>query len=1159
MSAVTTTEKNPPTLTLANPLLEGANIDPTTAGLLAAEQFRDADRQVVRGYQVVLQPGYFLGVSDVRIEADTIRIPANFSAKIPSGTITLLARNIIAEGLVTLDVSGETHDSKPAATAATTVAVPSAPSAVTLPFASSTINIAMPASPPASTTAAAENRAANGSSATAGGSVKNGSDGANGTHGKHGGHGGSITVAAETLEGSSATAHFTLLARGGTGGDGQAGGHGGNGRHGNNGTDSDGDAPGGAGEVGGDGGKGGKGGDAGNGGNGGQIAFLTVKPFRKGVTTVDNAPGKAGKAGDGGKGGQAGQGGYGGLSNKHRTAQNPDPVFASTRYPERARTVPRPYKNQRDRTFGAKPGNYIRLMPDGEWGLDGSAGAAGKAATDGNKADAPRGNDGVGGDSYQSFTGEVRPTPPAIIEHKPVEIIPRFDVRKPHQALQDRIQRLRNTEIVKEEPKFNVVAWRENVRFNAALSLEYRLLLLRNVKMLYLQRTDDSLRAAATVLIWLASIHPADSFFADLETQGAKGGWTDDEIAFRNRVLTQRARFDMVRDQIGLLLQQLASGLDYFGNTRDWVPALPLKSYQKYSQSLVSAARGAETLFAQYLTASANASQQGIRAEDLQKAIDARLKALETERTDLLADRKAALDTANASYAQLDALEATLIRDGEAFVQALRSGLQAENVGAVFSIIKSVAVSAVGFGTVGSALKAGGAMRVAASTAVDKLLGDKKPKPISRDEMLIGKLEETHQTVTLDKAVRAASSLMSEIPNIIEKIGVLSDNTKRIGSASNDFSVSDRILKMDREAFKEMLMKVGDTVSAAKKEQYWKSFNQYLDRVDAYATAYARYAGAFLTETRLLTEREELQKGLLAVKKEQGDSALISHPDYLEALSNLLFNTKVALQDFLYQAGLAYRYWALKEPPAMPGLLGNVAEADGYAATLTEMLAKQLNQKQQVGQSFRLALTLTEKDFSDQFEALRQNKSALFVLDETVPAIAAEMALKANIRVSEIDIHLPGAFPSGGRAGISFIHTGASNFIRSDGERWHFSHIPTDGIYEYESSIQPAAGHTAPVGRQFIYKADPAPNHYGAAGRLLGYGAEQVERIEWKSGGTVSDQKTRILPALLGGWRLQLPAKGHSGYVVNDKLNPSRLTSIIIIFQGTAEAYRRQR
>ena len=55
--------------------------------------------------------------------------------------------------------------------------------------------------------------------------------------------------------------------------------------------------------------------------------------------------------------------------------------------------------------------------------------------------------------------------------------------------------------------------------------------------------------------------------------------------------------------------------------------------------------------------------------------------------------------------------------------------------------------------------------------------------------------------------------------------------------------------------------------------------------------------------------------------------------------------------------------------------------------------------------------------------------------------------------------------------------------------------------------------------------------------------------------GAVGDDRLRIMPAMLGTWRIQLPLSGNAGEPINAGLERDRVQSLVMIFSGKTEAY----
>lgn len=1000
---------------------------------------------------------------------------------------------------------------------------------------------------------------------------------AHGTHGKKGNDGlpgepgqdaGNIYLAAEQYR---LGGNLSLKADGGRGGRGQDGGAGSAGTAGQTGNDAekastwlkraswvDKQAT-----VGGKGGNGGDGGNAGlsdRGGRGGEILVTAVQPIADDTIVMVSAKGgEGGEAAAPGEGAKGASGGQGGLIGDVMRDSNLGTIFYLTR--DRAAT--------------------------GESGKDGTKGAEGCTGA--------RGGDGRLGDA-----GDGKPTTIAhthfwgAIRHETIESygMPTefINAMKEKNVSLEGTFRVSPRGLPRKRRLTSIPERRATLVDTRTMgSLEQYRLTLHQARLAYLVEDFDT---AATLLSWLLKVTPTakrvealdatpkdtlsdfekqlrgNALWNELKAWEARAPGADGMVA-RHEELDARARVSQqllgelvagsphwlaLRATAAALLAQMGNGLDVFGHPLDWVPLMPLKKYQEQAASLIAAATLAENLYKEY--ADAEGKQETARSV-LDRAIDAgtqRSAALHRELNEIAASKVAVRMETDTLLEEIQAKRADLEKNAGDFVAALKNKLAFDSAMNVFDLVVSGVSLCTGVGSVGSALKAGGALSGAIKNFIE-----------TGETIVIDKSNKTERQAArdkrdaksdLDKSIADVKRVLSNGKAVWTAGSNLITLHQQSNAAKSTFGYGAGVLQMTRREFDELLAPVLQKVPEKAKE-YRQVFSNFLDVVETYHATREAGDALYLREERIDIEIAGLDEQI----KKQGQLANTAFdpglPEIRTYLLTLYSDAKMALLSFLHEEYQAYRYWSLGSASyadlhdrhveknaatgaktgarTMKGMLGNMKISDAHVsylanihAAITYQIGKDINGKLSAEQQLKaLAIELTDQTHPEILRVLRESGRVTFSLSADDPTVATAMAGKADVRAKRCVVMLPGLFRDKGKAHITVVHAGRSEIYGKTGETLHFTHHPTRLFVEYTTPVQRPKGD-----------------------------AKRRSMVNAVSGGNLGGGDERIPVSPLSTWTIGVPQKDPRKNTppMNVNANCAGIERIELYFDGWASA-----
>ncbi|SFE80797.1 hypothetical protein SAMN04487969_10753 [Paenibacillus algorifonticola] len=887
-----------------------------------------------------------------------------------------------------------------------------------------------------------------------------GSDGADGRYGSDGYNGGAITLAAERFE---LKGELKLIANGGQGGRGENGGNGGIGCNGIKGTDyqinlffDDDPTPG---SDGGNGGEGGNAGASGNGGNGGDIVVGYVISANEHYITMESEAGKAGEQATPGKGASGGKGGQGGWYYYKKIA----PVSNS-------RGIPTSYY-VRSETDRAKDGIDGTNGKDGEYKAAAADGRPGRCGMNSDGRPAPI--------DYTDFFGSF-------------DVVHRSDASK----LLVFDQRLMG-------------------------SLEQKSLTLHKASIAYLASSEERLEEAAVLLSWLLKTMPNADWFEELryavlhEVQDDQAHRFED---FKSRMLEVSLQWLALRNKAAILIAQLSQGLDYFGHPWNWVPLMPFDRYLELGGNLITAAQQAEDLYKDYLSVQGNQDSRVRVIKDALAQSSDKAVEIKKHREFLVKERDELKHNIDAMLKDVNSKGEELQTKATAFVEALKNELRMESLKITVDIIVTCVALATGVAPVVGSLRAGSAL----ASAISNLASEGKTIVIDeafKSDKTIKK-EKKEKEKELSKSLDSVKKTAAAGRALWEKGGGLIDLTKQMNKAQDDFGYNTTLMTMSREDFEEMLKPVYSKVPE-KAGEYRKAFYEFLNVVEDYQNKSSAYSAYFLEDEKLSAELIELHANEDRLRQNLGDGMDASLPLFHNYIFERFSQARLALIDFLYQEYQAFRYMTLGEERFPKIKDSHIAELSGIHADAVVKLKNMLNASESAIQPFEnIKFIFKEETFPEQFAALRAGDAAVFSLSLDNNLIRSKIAGKAHMMVSGCRIVLPGVRDTDGEVYIDYTQSGSSTFLDREAKRHDFIHKSSNGLYQYEVSLQP-----------------------------------EGEKISFMAGGVVGDGRTRIMPGLLSVWSIKVPTVDLAGMSINEGVNLNNVNRIEMVVEGKAEAY----
>lgn len=910
------------------------------------------------------------------------------------------------------------------------------------------------------------------------------------------------------------------------------------------------------GRTGGDGGDGGDAGRSGRGGRGGEILVAAVQPITGDTVVMVSAKGgEGGEVANPGEGAKGAPGGPGGLIGDTEKTDFGDMFYLT---------------NKRAATGESGKGGKKGAICIGARGRDGRLGDAGDG-----KPTAITHAHFWGAIRHETIRHYGMPTEfiKAMKEKNvPLDYTFRISLRPP-------IKR-RLTSI----PERRVTL----VDTRTLGSLEQYRLTLHQARLAYLVEDFDT---AAMLLSWLLKVTPTakrvdmlgatpegtlsdyekrlrtNALWTELKAWEARAPGADGMVAC-HEALDARARVSQrmigelvagsahwlaLRATTAALLAQMGKGLDVFGHPLDWVPLMPLNKYQEQAASLIAAATLAENLYKEYADA---AGKQKTARSVLDRAIDAgkqRKTALRREFKEIAASKVAVRKETDTLLDEIQAKRADLEKNAGDFVAALKEKLAFDAAMSVLDLIVSGVSLCTGVGSVGGALKAGGALSGAIKNFIDTgetIVIDKAGKTDRQADR-----DKRNAKSDLDKSIADVKGVLSNGKAVWTAGNNLATLNRQIDAAKSTFGYSAGVLQMTRREFDELLEPVLQKVPQ-KAKQYKQVFSNFLDVVETYHAKREAADSLHLREERIRIDIAGLDEQI----KKQGQLAKAAFDPGLPEIRTYLFtlysDAKMALLSFLHEEYQAYRYWSLgsasyaelydrhvEETAAsdkktgartMKGMLGehmkisdaHVSYLANIHAAITYQIGKDINGKLSAEQELKaLPIELTDQTHPEILRVLRKSGRVTFSLSMDDPTVAEAMAGKADVRAKKCVVMLPGLFRDKGKAHVTVVHAGRSEIYGKTGETLHFTHHPTRLFVEY----------TAPVLRP-----------EGDAGRR--------SMVDAVSGGNLGGGKERIPVSPLSTWTIGVPQEDprSNKTPMNVNANYAGIERIELYFDGWA-------
>ncbi|MDH6672296.1 hypothetical protein M2277_002958 [Paenibacillus sp. LBL] len=650
-------------------------------------------------------------------------------------------------------------------------------------------------------------------------------------------------------------------------------------------------------------------------------------------------------------------------------------------------------------------------------------------------------------------------------------------------------------------------------------SLERQMLTLHKAGLAYLTGSEEKLEESASLLDWLQRTTPDEAWFDVVRA-------LSDYSAFQGSMLDASIQWLALRNKSIILLSQLGQGLDYFSHPWNWTPLMPLDKYQDLGGNLITAAQQAETLYHEYVKAE---NDQRGRVKILKDTISIavnRINDLDDQRQKSIIERERLESEADKLYESILSNEKHLQKVAEEFVQALRKKLALDSLKATFDLVVNGVALVTNVTPAITALKTGGAIASAVSnywnTGKSIVIDDpfKNTKTVEK--------EKKKKEAELSKSIKNVTTVVSSGLAVLKDGAELYDLIGQMNAARDSFGYRSSMLTMSREKFENMLKPIYKQMPEEKVEGYRKAFNQYLNVVEEYQGKIQSVKAKHLEEAKWFAEMEQRRADQERIRQAMGDEVDAGLPLFHTYILDLYNGLKLALTDFLYQEYQAYRYMVLSKD-FFPFIRdSHVAELARIHADMTIKLKNALNASENPVQPFKnVTFILNEASFPEQFEALRDHRTAFFPLSLENKLIREKIAGKAHMMVSDCHIQLPGARHSAGSIHIEYTHSGHSTFLDSYGERFDFVHNKSHGFFEYEVTPSEDAGDAG----------------------------EPKEYIGNLSGGAVGDGNSRIMPGLLSIWSIEVPLEDRRGFTLNEGVDLSQVTKIVMTLAGKAEAY----
>lgn len=652
-------------------------------------------------------------------------------------------------------------------------------------------------------------------------------------------------------------------------------------------------------------------------------------------------------------------------------------------------------------------------------------------------------------------------------------------------------------------------------------SLEQRLLTLHKASMAYLASNETKLEEAATLLTWIMQTTPDEAWFDEIKPLEVVQNDRDERMlqytAYRREMMSMSVQWLALRNTAVTLVAQMSQGLDYFGHPWNWVPLMPLDRYQAMGNHLIEAAQQAEIIYKDYLR---DTKSQNHQVDSMKKALDAastRINELEKQKTEIHKEKSERIVRMDTAFQEIQRKEKHLQKEAEEFVNALHSELQLDTAKELFDLAVTGVALVTNVGPVVGALKAGGALASAIHNVLNEgeaIVIDENGK--SKAEI---KKEKKEQKKELKKSTDSVKKVMSSGYAVVKKGASLRDLSKQMNEAQKNFGYKSTFLTMSRQQFDEMLEPVYNKVPK-KAKQYREAFYEFMNVAEVYKQEVRLYDALYIEDAKLTSEIAHLRSEDERLHQMLGESVDASLPLFHTYIFNMYSQVRLQLLDFLYQEYQAFRYLTLSKDQ-FPRIKGaHIAELSGIHAEITNKLKNILNASDRPVQPFRnVKIIFKEESFPVQFQALRENRAAVFSLSTDNDLIREKIAGKAHMMVSTCHVHLPGVRETEGDVYIEYTHSGYSTFLDQYANRHEFSHYRTHGFYEYEITF------------------------------------ENGEKIDSKSGGVVGDGYNRIMPGLLAVWSIKVPKVDPLNHPMNTGVNLDNVNRIEMILEGKAMAY----
>jgi hypothetical protein len=489
-------------------------------------------------------------------------------------------------------------------------------------------------------------------------------------------------------------------------------------------------------------------------------------------------------------------------------------------------------------------------------------------------------------------------------------------------------------------------------------------------------------------------------------------------------------QFKDINNRCSLLLRQLQSGLDFYGNSRNFVTLVAKEYYESVSAKLNKIGSEIERQYNQ-------AQEQNISIDRIKESgnqaileSEALINSLEEEKDSLLSQRNETMKTIEKMLVSINQQELVLRNSEDSFKEAVSREAKGCDFNDVLQAVKTVVTIAnVAWGDIKG---------IVSSTQLifDSLNGDEY-------EAIESNIDK------LDFLIKNFKSAGDATQNHFQSIKKSYDQIKSILTQNPDAGK----VAIDRENFEEVI-KPYLSLEAAQK--YKSEIEYFLDLVEARNSMLLECDG-LLASQLLIDDQIRHQRSITSRLRNDITSDLAENSFITQVkLKNFLEDIYSTIRDWiirhLYQQHRAFEYWEAELSEFFHVSDQSITSLSvAYGNFLVKCTNEMENRGRELQRFTNYEVKLNQSNLSTrQWQSFRETGILIFNIKPDHPRFRG-MAL---VQLHEVAVKVEGVETSDGELRADLIHTGNAKITRLDKELIEFSHPPRVTRIHYKLSAE---------------------------------------------------------------------------------------------------------